>query len=91
MVSAVGIIPVALSLLRRNENVFPILPALRIDLAVDRFDFGRVAIGTVAAAERRVIRHVPRRREVLMQELVPRRMVAMGGVTILLRLASKSK
>jgi hypothetical protein len=61
VIAAVGIIPVPLYFLGRNENVFPVLPALRIDRAVDRFDFGRVAVRIVATAERRIIRHVPRR------------------------------
>ena len=83
MIAAVGIIPVPLYFLGRNENVFPVLPALRIDLAVDRFDFGRVAVRIVATAERRIIRHVPRRIKPLMQRPILSGMVAMSGLVLL--------
>ncbi|WFU41316.1 hypothetical protein QA640_01910 [Bradyrhizobium sp. CB82] len=83
MIAAVGVIPVPLYFLGRNENVFPVLPALRIDLAVDRFDFGRVAVRIIATAERRVIRHVPRRIKPLVQKLILRGMVAMSGLVLL--------
>jgi hypothetical protein len=83
VIAAVGIIPVPLYFLGRDENVFPVLPALRIDLAVDRFDFGRVAVRIVATAERRIIRHVPRRIKPLMQRPILSGMVAMSGLTFL--------
>jgi hypothetical protein len=83
VIAAVGIIPVPLYFLGWNENVFPILPALRIDLAVDGFDFGRVAVRIVATAERRIIRHVPRRIKPLVQKLILSRMVAMSGLVLL--------
>jgi hypothetical protein len=83
VIAAVGIIPVPLYFLGRNENVFPVLPALRIDLAVDRFDFGRVAVRIVATAERRIIRHMPRRIKPLMQRPILSGMVAMSGLTFL--------
>ena len=83
MIAAVGIIPVPLYFLGRNENVFPVLPALRIDLAVDRFDFGRVAVRIVATAERRIIRHVPRRIKPLMQRPILSGMVAISGLVLL--------
>jgi len=83
VIAAVGIIPVPLYFLGRNENVFPVLPALRIDLAVDRFDFGRVAVRIVATAERRIIRHVPRRIKPLMQRPILSGMVAMSGLVLL--------
>jgi len=83
VIAAVGIIPVPLYFLGRNENVFPVLPALRIDRAVDRFDFGRVAVRIVATAERRIIRHVPRRIKPLMQRPILSGMVAMSGLVLL--------
>jgi hypothetical protein len=83
VIAAVGIIPVPLYFLGWNENVFPVLPALRIDLAVDRFDFGRVAVRIVATAERRIIRHVPRRIKPLMQRPILSGMVAMSGLVLL--------
>src|SRR5712664_780978 len=83
VIAAVGIIPVPLYFLGRNENVFPVLPALRIDLAFDRFDFGRVAVRIVATAERRIIRHVPRRIKPLMQRPILSAMVAMSGLVLL--------
>lgn len=83
VIAAVGIIPVPLYFLGRNENVFPVLPALRIDLAVDRFDFGRVAVRIVATAERRIIRHVPRRIKPLMQRPILSGMVAISGLVLL--------
>src|SRR5262245_52780609 len=39
MVSAIGVITVVLYLLRRNQNVFSILPAPRIDITADVLDF----------------------------------------------------
>ena len=35
MVSAIGIVPIALDLLWRDENVLPVLPAPRVDVATD--------------------------------------------------------
>ena len=67
----------------RTGHVFPVLPALRIDLAVDRLDFGRVAVRIVATAERRIIRHVPRRIKPLVQKLILSGMVAMSGLVLL--------
>jgi hypothetical protein len=83
VIAAVGIIPVPLYFLGRNENVFSVLPALRIDLTVDRFDFGRVAVRIVATAELRIIRHVPRRIKPLMQRPILSGMVAMSGLVLL--------
>jgi hypothetical protein len=80
VIAAVGIIPVPLYFLGRNENVFPVLPASRIDLAVGGFDFGRVAVRIVAAAERRIVGHVPRRIKPLMQKLILSGMMTMGGL-----------
>jgi len=87
MVSAIRIIPVSLHFLRRDQNVSSVLPAPRIDLAVDVLDLSRVAIGTVAATEGRIVRHVPGRIEFFVQFLVLRWVLAMSGtVSRLLRL-----
>lgn len=83
MIAAVGIIPVPLYFLGRNENVFPVLPTLRKDLAVDRFYFGRVAVRIVATAEHGIIGHAPRRIKPLMQSLILRGMLAMSGLVLL--------
>lgn len=87
MVSAVRIIPVSLHFLRWDQNVSPILPAPCMESAVDVLDIGRIAVGTVAAAEARIIRHVPGRIEFFVQLLVLGRVLAMNGtVSCLLRL-----
>ncbi|RXH26782.1 hypothetical protein XH99_18600 [Bradyrhizobium nanningense] len=79
MVSAVRIIPVSLHLLGWDQNVSPVLPAPSIDLAVDVFDVGRIAVSAVAATEARIVRHVPGRIEFLVQRLVLGWMLAMNG------------
>lgn len=80
MVSAVRIIPVSLHLLRWNQNVSPVLPAPGIDLVADVFDIGRIAVGTVATTDARIIRHVPGRIEFLVQRLVLGWVPAMYGI-----------
>ena len=80
MVSAVRIVPVSLHFLRRYRDVPSVLPAPRIDFAVDVLDIGRIAISAVAAAEARVVRHVPGRIEFLVQRLVLGWMLAMHGI-----------
>ena len=60
MISAIGIVPVPLYLLRWNSNVLPVLSALRVKLAVNVLDFSRVAVRLIAAANGRIIGHVPR-------------------------------
>ncbi|WFU37693.1 hypothetical protein QA640_24835 [Bradyrhizobium sp. CB82] len=79
MIAAIGVVPVALYLLGWDEDVFAVFPAPRIKLAVFVPDLGRVAVRAVAAAERRVIRHVPGRIELFVQSLILRRMLAMGS------------
>ena len=78
MISAVGIISVSLDLLGRDEYVLPVFPSPRIDLAVDVLDLGRVAIRIVAATERWIVRHLPCRVELLVQELILWGMVVRG-------------
>jgi hypothetical protein len=78
MVPAVGIVPVVLHLLLRNENVFPVLPSPCINPAINKFDVGRIAVGIVAAAHGRIVGHVPGRIEFLVQRLILRWMVVLG-------------
>src|SRR5882757_10184479 len=59
MVSAIGIVPVPLYLLRWNGNVLPVLSALRVKFAVDILDFSRVAVRLIATANGRIVGHVP--------------------------------
>ncbi|MCP3389488.1 hypothetical protein NLM27_11960 [Bradyrhizobium sp. CCGB12] len=79
MVSAVRVISVSLHFLRRDQNVSPVLPATCIDLAVDVFDVGRIAVSAVAATEAGIIRHVPGRVELFVQPLVLGWVLAMNG------------
>lgn len=87
MVAAVGIIPVSLDLLRRNEDVFPVFPAQRVDAPLDPPYLGRVAVGVVAASQHRIVRHVPTRIELLVEEQIPRRMTMCAILSGLVRLA----
>jgi hypothetical protein len=66
VISAVGIISVPLYLLGWHENVFPVLSAPGVDVAVNILDLSRVAVRIIATANGRVIGHVPRRIETLM-------------------------
>jgi hypothetical protein len=92
MILAVGIIPVPLHLLRRDQDVFAVFPAPRKDLAVLVPDLGRVAVCAVAAAELRIVRHMPGRIKPFVQSLILRRMVSMGGtLSGLLRLGCRSE
>jgi hypothetical protein len=75
----IGIIPIALNLPWRDEDVLPVFPAPRVDIAVDVLDFGRVAIRIIAAAARGIIRHVPRRIKLLVQSFI------LLGMTVLRR------
>ena len=77
MVSAIGIVPIALDLLRRDENVLSVLPAPRVDIATDVLDFGRVAIRIITTATVGIIRHVPCRIKLLVQSLI------LGGMAML--------
>src|SRR5256885_6355066 len=77
MIPAVRIVPVALYLLRGNGNVFPVLPPPRVDVAADVLDFSRVAVRLVAAALGRIIRHVPARVKLLVQDFILRGMMVL--------------
>src|SRR5208337_4118411 len=76
VVSAIGIVPIALYFLRGNENVLPVLPAPRVNVAADVPDLGRVAIRIIAAAAGGIIRHVPGRIKLLVQRFILRGMMA---------------
>jgi hypothetical protein len=77
MVAAVGIISVSLHLLGWDEDVLSVFPASRVDFAVDVSHLGRVAIRVVAAAEHRIVGHMPAGIELLVQELILERMMTM--------------
>src|SRR5271166_1593012 len=70
MVPAIGIVTIALYFLCRDENVLPVLPAPRIDVAADVLDLGRVAIRIITAAAGGIIRHVPCRIKLLVQRFI---------------------
>src|SRR5262249_448186 len=74
VVSAIGIVPIALDLLWRDENVLPVLSAPRVDVATEVPDFGRVAIRIITTASVGIIRHVSRRIKLLVQSLILGRM-----------------
>ena len=59
MVSAIGIVPVPLYLLRWNGDVLSVLPAFCVEVAVKVLDFSRVAVRLIATAQRRIVGHVP--------------------------------
>jgi hypothetical protein len=67
MVSTVWIVPIPLDLFRRNENVFSILSPFGKDVAVDVPDLGWIAVRIIATASVRMIGHMPRRIEFLVQ------------------------
>jgi hypothetical protein len=82
MVSAVRVVSISLDLLRWNGNVLSILSAFCVDVAVDVFDLGRIAVRVVTAAGGRMIWHAPCRVEFLVQELILRRVVAKAGMAL---------
>jgi hypothetical protein len=59
VISAIGIVPIPLYLLRWNGNVLSVLSALRVNFAVNVRDLSRVAVRVIATASGRIIRHVP--------------------------------
>src|SRR5438874_978774 len=60
MVSAIGIVPVAFDLRWSDQNVLPVFPAPRVDVAADVLDLGRIAIRIVAAASGRASTNITR-------------------------------
>ena len=89
MIPAIGIVPVALYLLRWNGNVLAVLSTFCVDVAVNILDFSRVAVRLVATANGRIVGHVPLGIKLFMQELILWRMVARSvALSIFLRLDS---
>jgi hypothetical protein len=82
MVSAIRVISIPLDLLRRYGNVFSILSALCVDVAVDVSDLGRIAVRVITAADGRMIGHAPCRVELLVQELILWRVTAKASMAL---------
>src|SRR5258708_5232476 len=82
MVSAVRIVPVLLHFLSWNWNVLPVFSAFCVDVADNVLDFGRVAVRVIATAHGRIIRHVPLRIKLFVQELILWRMVVKRSVAL---------
>jgi hypothetical protein len=82
MVSAVRVVSIPLDLLRWNGNVFSILSAFCVDVAIDVLDFSRIAVGVITAADGRMIGHAPRRIELFVQELILRRVVGKASMAL---------
>jgi hypothetical protein len=80
VISAVRIVSVSLDFFRWNENVFSIFSTLGVDVAIDVLDFGRIAVCIIATAGRRMVGHVPRRIEFLVQWHILRWMMPRGVV-----------
>ena len=59
MISAVGIVPVALYLFGWNRNVLPVFSASCVEVAVNILDLSRVAVRIIAAAKGGMVGHVP--------------------------------
>jgi hypothetical protein len=59
VVSAIGIVPIPLYLLRWNANVLAVFSAFCVDVAVNELDFSRIAVRLIATANGRIIGHVP--------------------------------
>jgi hypothetical protein len=92
VISAIRIVSVPLHLFGRDGNVLSVFSALRVDVAVDVLDFGRVAVSIIATAGRRIIGHVPCRIEFFVQELILRRMVVKPSLALsILRLNPHSQ
>jgi hypothetical protein len=82
MVSAIRVVSISLDLLRWYGNVLSILSAFCVDVAVDVSDLRRIAVRVIAAADGRMIGHVPRRIEFLVQELILRRVLAKASMAL---------
>ena len=77
MIAAVRIVPMALHLVGGDEQPFSILPATSENHTSLHSDLCRVTVGLVAAGPRWLIRHMPRRIELLVQRNISGRMGAM--------------
>jgi hypothetical protein len=85
VIPAVGIVPIPFELFRRDKNIFSVLPALGVDVAVGVLDLRRIAIRVVATTNVRTIRHMPRRIEFLVQRHILWRMVPRNVILVILR------
>jgi len=63
MVPSIGIVPIPLHFLRWNKNVLSVFSAFCVNLAVNEFDFSRVAVRVVTTAGRGIVGHMPGRIE----------------------------
>jgi hypothetical protein len=75
VISAIRVVSIALDLFRWNQDVLSVFSAFCVNVAINVLDFGRIAVRIVAAANGRIIGHVPRRIEFLVQQLILRRMM----------------
>jgi hypothetical protein len=82
VISAIGIVSVPLDLFRWNWNVLSVLSAFCVDVAVDVFDFCRIAVRVIATADGRMIGHAPCWIELLVQELILRGMAVKPSLTL---------
>jgi hypothetical protein len=87
MVSAIRVVSISLDLFRWYGNVFSIVSALCVDVAVDVSDLGWIAVRVIAAGNGLMIGHVPCRVEFLMQELILRRVLAKASALTSLSLS----
>jgi hypothetical protein len=91
MVSAIRVVSISLDLLRWYGNVLSILSAFCVDVAVDVSDLRRIAVRLIAAANGRMIGHVPCRVEFLVQELILRRVVAKASMALTILSLSRGR
>jgi hypothetical protein len=82
MVSAIGIVPVALYLFKRNGNVLSVFSAFCVEVAINVLELCRITVRIIATANGRIIGHVPCRIEFLVKELILRWMVVKPGLTL---------
>lgn len=77
MIAPVRIVPALLQLRIRNPEPLAVFPALGLPMTSAEANFGRIAVGLVAARLRGLIRHVPALIELLVEWHVGGGMVAM--------------
>lgn len=87
MIASVRIVAMTLDLLRWNDDPLPVLSPASEERGADVLDLGRAAVLLVAAALGRIVGHVPRRVELLVDGRILRRMV----VTVILSLRREGK
>ena len=74
VIATVGIIPIALYLLRRDAQPFSIFPPPRVDDVAAHPNFCWIAVGLIAARSRRLVGHEPGRVELFVQRHIGARM-----------------